>query len=43
MRLGIIDNGYATAAEAVKGADLVILCRPGWHVWPSRRRDRHRT
>ena len=28
MRLGIIDNGYATAAEAAKGADLVILCVP---------------
>ena len=28
MRLGIIDNGYATAAEAAQGADLVILCVP---------------
>ncbi|HKZ96016.1 MAG TPA: prephenate/arogenate dehydrogenase family protein [Hyphomicrobiaceae bacterium] len=28
LRLGAIDDGYATAAEAAKGADLVILCAP---------------
>lgn len=27
-RLGIIDDGFATAREAVRGADLVILCVP---------------
>jgi cyclohexadieny/prephenate dehydrogenase len=27
-RLGIIDEGYATAAEAARRADLVILCVP---------------
>jgi len=27
-RLGIIDEGYASASEAVQGADLVILCVP---------------
>lgn len=27
-RLGIIDEGYATASEAARGADLVILCVP---------------
>ena len=27
-RLGIIDDGYATAREAAAGADLVILCVP---------------
>src|SRR5262245_46556097 len=28
LKLGIIDQGYATAAEAAKGADLVILSVP---------------
>ncbi len=28
LRLGIIDEAFATAAEAVKGADLIILCVP---------------
>jgi cyclohexadieny/prephenate dehydrogenase len=28
MRLGLIDEGYVTAAEAAEGADLVILCTP---------------
>ncbi len=28
MRLGLIDAAYETAAEAVSGADLVILCVP---------------
>jgi cyclohexadieny/prephenate dehydrogenase len=28
MRLGLADAMYATATEAVKGADLVILCTP---------------
>ncbi len=27
-RLGLIDEGFTTAAEAVRGADLVILCVP---------------
>jgi cyclohexadieny/prephenate dehydrogenase len=27
-RLGLIDEGYATATDAVRGADLVILCVP---------------
>ncbi len=28
LRLGLIDEAFATAADAVKGADLVILCVP---------------
>ncbi len=28
LRLGLIDEGFSSAAEAVKGADLVILCIP---------------
>jgi len=28
LKLGIVDEAYAEAAEAVKGADLVILCVP---------------
>lgn len=28
LELGLVDNVYPTAAEAVKGADLVILCSP---------------
>jgi cyclohexadieny/prephenate dehydrogenase len=28
MRLGLVDQAYATAREAVQGADLVILCVP---------------
>ena len=28
MRLGLIDQGFITAAEAVEDADLVILCTP---------------
>ena len=28
MRLGLISKGYSSAAEAAKGADLVILCVP---------------
>jgi cyclohexadieny/prephenate dehydrogenase len=28
LRLGLIEQAYATAAEAVRGADLVILCAP---------------
>ncbi len=28
LRIGLIDSAYATAAEAVKEADLVILCVP---------------
>ena len=28
LALGIIDQGFSTAAEAVRGADLVILCVP---------------
>ena len=28
LRLGVIDEGFPTAAEAVMGADLVILCAP---------------
>ena len=28
LRLGLIDAAFATAADAVKGADLVILCVP---------------
>jgi cyclohexadieny/prephenate dehydrogenase len=28
LKLGLIDSGYATAAEAAKDADLVILCVP---------------
>jgi cyclohexadieny/prephenate dehydrogenase len=28
LNLGLIDKGYATAAEAAAGADLVILCVP---------------
>lgn len=28
LRLGLVDTAYATAAEAVAGADLVIVCTP---------------
>ena len=28
LRLGLVDHAYATATEAVTGADLVILCAP---------------
>ena len=28
LRLGLVDAAFATAAEAVRGADLVILCTP---------------
>ena len=28
LRLGLVSSAYATAAEAVRGADLVILCAP---------------
>ena len=28
LRLGLIGKGYDSAAEAVQGADLVILCVP---------------
>lgn len=28
LKLGIIDKGYASAAEAAKGADLIVLCVP---------------
>lgn len=28
LELGIIDEGYATAADAARGSDLVILCTP---------------
>jgi cyclohexadieny/prephenate dehydrogenase len=28
LRLGLVSEVYATAAEAVKGADLVVLCTP---------------
>ncbi|MBN8912907.1 MAG: prephenate dehydrogenase/arogenate dehydrogenase family protein, partial [Rhizobiales bacterium] len=28
MRLGLIEQGYVTPAEAAEGADLVILCTP---------------
>lgn len=28
LKLGLVDHVYATAAEAVRGADLVILCTP---------------
>jgi cyclohexadieny/prephenate dehydrogenase len=28
MRLGLIEQGFVTAAEAAEGADLVILCTP---------------
>jgi cyclohexadieny/prephenate dehydrogenase len=28
LRLGLVDSAYATAAEAARGADLVILCTP---------------
>ena len=28
LRLGLIDEGYGSAAEAVRGADLVIVCVP---------------
>jgi cyclohexadieny/prephenate dehydrogenase len=28
LRLGLVDTAYATAAEAARGADLVILCAP---------------
>ena len=28
MQLGLIEQGFVTAAEAVEGADLVILCTP---------------
>ena len=28
LKLGLIETGYASAAEAAKGADLVILCVP---------------
>jgi len=28
LEIGLIEDGYATAAEAAKGADLVILCAP---------------
>ncbi len=28
LKLGIIDQGYASAREAAEGADLVILCVP---------------
>lgn len=28
LKLGLIDHAYATAAEAVRGADLVIVCAP---------------
>jgi cyclohexadieny/prephenate dehydrogenase len=28
LRLGLIEKAYASAAEAVKGADLVVLCAP---------------
>jgi cyclohexadieny/prephenate dehydrogenase len=28
LRLGLVQEAYATAAEAVRGADLVILCAP---------------
>ncbi|MCB1505505.1 MAG: prephenate/arogenate dehydrogenase family protein [Hyphomicrobiaceae bacterium] len=28
LRLGLVDKAFATAAEAVEGADLVIVCTP---------------
>jgi cyclohexadieny/prephenate dehydrogenase len=28
LRLGLVETAYATAAEAARGADLVILCAP---------------
>lgn len=28
LRLGIIDEGFSSAAEAARGADLVVLCAP---------------
>ena len=28
LRLGLVNSAYATAAEAARGADLVILCTP---------------
>jgi cyclohexadieny/prephenate dehydrogenase len=28
LRLGLVDSAYATAAEAVRGADLIVLCTP---------------
>jgi cyclohexadieny/prephenate dehydrogenase len=28
LRLGLVTSVYASAAEAVRGADLVILCAP---------------
>jgi cyclohexadieny/prephenate dehydrogenase len=28
LRLGLVDAAYATAAEAARGADLVVLCTP---------------
>jgi cyclohexadieny/prephenate dehydrogenase len=28
LRLGLVEKAYASAAEAMKGADLVILCAP---------------
>ena len=28
LKLGLIDKGYDSAAEAAKGADLVVLCVP---------------
>jgi cyclohexadieny/prephenate dehydrogenase len=28
LALGLIDDGYRSAAEAVKGADLIVICAP---------------
>ena len=28
LRLGLVDEAHAAAADAVRGADLVILCAP---------------
>jgi cyclohexadieny/prephenate dehydrogenase len=28
LRLGLVESAYASAAEAVEGADLVVLCLP---------------
>ena len=39
LRLGLVDSVYASAAEAVRGADLVILCTPVGACGADRQRD----
>ena len=40
LRLGLVDEAFESAAEAVKDADLVILCTPVGACGAGRRGDR---